>query len=391
MRKVDTAERRARLGKRQGLAIPVDDAVSAARSVLALHSSDPTTVFFSTWARVPEFEVGDLEMALYEDRSLLRLLGMRRTLWVVDRETATLVNNSSTRTIAERERRRTARLLERAGVTDDGAAWLDDVMPVVLGEIRQAGELLTRDLTSRLDGLDERIEVYSETGKLQGSFGLTSRAVLQLSFESRVIRTRPAGTWVSGQYRWADMASWLGGPIAEMRVDTASASLVTRWLHVFGPASEADLKWWTGWNLGQVRRALEDVGAVEVEIDTGVGFVLADDEEPVDEPAPWVALLPSLDPTPMGWKQRDWYMGGHAGLLFDRNGNAGPTVWVNGRVVGGWAQRRDGSVIFEVFDDVGREATDAIALRAARLEAWLGDTVVTPRFRSPHDKRLVAG
>ena len=36
----------------------------------------------------------------------------------------------------------------------------------------------------------------------------------------------------------------------------------------------------------------------------------------------------------MGWKERDWFLGEHAEPLFDRNGNAGPTVWRDGRVVG---------------------------------------------------------
>ena len=344
----------------------------------------------SALARVPGLAVGDLESALYEERSLFRIYGMRRTLWVVDRATVPLIHNSSTRTIGQQERRRTASLLERGGVTDDGAAWLDAVMPTVLDKIREGGETLTRDLTSQLDGLDGQVEIYSNEGKLQGTFGLASRAILQLSMESRVIRTRPAGTWISGQYRWAETSHWLGSPIDEMSVEEASTGLVTRWLRAFGPATEIDLKWWTGWNLSQVRRALKGVSAVEVELDDGIGYLLPDDLDAVAEVEPWVALLPSLDPTPMGWKEREWYLGQHGDALFDRNGNAGPTVWADGRVVGGWAQRKDGTIAHEIFDDVGSEAANDIAMRAGELEEWLDGTVVTPRFRSPHDKELTS-
>lgn len=373
---------------RHRLAAPADDVVDAARSVVALHSSDPVTVFISEWARVPGFRVEDLEDALYIDRSLARVYGMRRTLWVVDRGTVALVHNSSTRAIGERERKRTSNLLERGGVTDDGAAWLDQVMPAVLDRIRDEGEILTRDLTRQLDGLDQRVEIYSKAGRLQGTIGLASRAILQLSMESRVIRARPAGTWVSGQYRWAELSHWLGEPIEEMSVDEASADLVTRWLRSFGPATETDLKWWTGWTVSQVRKAIVRAGALEVDLGADIGYVLADDIDPVDDPGPWVALLPSLDPTPMGWKDRDWYLGGYGDVLFDRNGNAGPTVWVDGRVVGGWSQRRDGEVVYEVFEDVGTEALTAVEETAGRLRDWMGGTVVTPRFRSPHDKLL---
>lgn len=142
--------------------------------MVALHSSDPATVFLSIQARVPGFTPTDLEQALYEDRSLVRILGMRRTMWVVAR----------------------------------------DLAPVL---------------------------------------------------------------------------------------------------------------------------------AVEVTLANGPGYLLGEDIEHVAPPGPWVALLPSLDPTTMGWKERGWYLGDHYPVLFDRNGNAGPTV--GGRARRGWLgaaqERRD--------------------------------------------------
>ena len=59
-------------------------------------------------------------------------------------------------------------------------------------------------------------------------------------------------------------------------------------------------------------------------------------------------------------------------------------------MVGGWAQRKDGEVVYELMEDVGREGTAAVEDEAGRLQKWLGDTTVTPRFRSPHDKSLSA-
>ena len=78
---------------------------------------------------------------------------------------------------------------------------------------------------------------------------------------------------------------------------------------------------------------------------------------------------------------------------FDRSGNIGPTVWSDGRVVGGWAVRAGtakgtSAVVFELFDDVGAEAAAAITQRAADLEAWLAGVTVTPRFPTPIDRQL---
>ncbi len=118
--------------------------------------------------------------------------------------------------------------------------------------------------------------------------------------------------------------------------------------------------------------------------------MLAGDEAPVGEVEPWAALLPGLDPAPMGWKERDWYLGEHRAELFDRNGNVGPTVWWEGRIVGGWAQRPDGELVVRMLEDAGDDARRAIDEEAARLRSALGDLRVTPRFRTPLERALVA-
>ena len=116
-----------------------------------------------------------------------------------------------------------------------------------------------------------------------------------------------------------------------MARDEACAVLLRRWLWSFGPATTTDVRWWTGWTARLAASTLEAIGTVEVALDDGTGWVLDDDLEPAPACEPWVALLPSLDATVMGWKEREFYLGPHAPDLFDRNGNAGPTVWTDGR------------------------------------------------------------
>ena len=74
--------------------------------------------------------------------------------------------------------------------------------------------------------------------------------------------------------------------------------------------------------------------------------------------------------------------------LFDTAGNAGPTVWWSGRVVGGWAVRSDGEVAYRLLEDVGRDASAAIEAEASRLTDWLGQTGVVPRFGTPLAREL---
>jgi hypothetical protein len=170
----------------------------------------------------------------------------------------------------------------------------------------------------------------------------------------------------------------------------AAARLLRRWLAAFGPGTLADMKWWTGWTTGLVKRALAQLDTADVKLAGGTpALLLAEDAEPVAAPAPWVALLPALDPAPMGWQERAWYLGEHRTACFDRSGNIGPTVWCDGRIVGGWAQRKQtGEVVVRRLEDVGADAQAAIAQEAARLQDWIGDVRVTPRFRTPLEREL---
>jgi hypothetical protein len=159
------------------------------------------------------------------------------------------------------------------------------------------------------------------------------------------------------------------------------------WLERFGCSTFGDLKWWTGWTATQLRRALEPLEVVEVDLHGSLGLVGSDLQ--IDEAGePWVALLPSLDPTPMGWKQRDWYRGDHQPHLFDRSGNIGPTVWVDGRIVGGWGQRPDGEIVIEYLEDVGADYQHLAAAEAARLRELIHPIAVKPSFPRPLQKRV---
>jgi hypothetical protein len=362
----------------------------ATRGVLALHATDPASVFLSARARVESCKVADVERALYEERTLVRLLAMRRTLFVVPVEIVPVVLAAASKAVAARERRKTVQLLEQAGISTSADRWLKRAEKATLAALDARGEAVASELSADVPALRERIH-YGAGKKWEGYFTVGTRTLTVLSAEGRIVRARPRGSWISNQYRWTPMARWLPGDVEELPTANAQAELARFWLAAFGPATVGDLKWWTGWTVADTKRALAAVGAVEVELDGGAtGLVLPDDLEPVAEPEPWVALLPALDPTVMGWTEREWYLGEHRAAVFDTAGNAGPTVWCNGRIVGAWAIRDDGEVVHRIFDDVGGEATAAVEAEAARLATWFGTTRVIPKFRTPVERELTA-
>ena len=390
VRRMSADERRARLAVRHRLApsARTDDPVAIAEGMVALHATDPSTVFLSTAARMATPSVEPLERALYDDRQLVRTLCMRRTMFVLPVPMVPVVQAACTDALVAGERRRTMAMLEQNGVADaDGH--LRALEAATVAAIEEHGEITGAELSKLVPGLRQQLLVGKGT-KWEGMIGLTTRVLFLLSTEQRIVRGRPRGGWTSSQYRWSPMSSWLPGTVTAPSADEARIELSRQWLRAFGPATVADLKWWSGLTLGQVRKAVGALDVEEVDLDGVPGVVLADDVAPTPRPEPWVALLPSLDPTTMGWHQRGWYLDEHGKTLFDTNGNAGPTIWCDGRVVGGWAQRKTGEVVFRLLDDIGGDARAAIETEAARLTAWLGDVRVTPRFPTPLQKQLAA-
>ena len=383
------AERRARLARRHLLAAPAraQTAAEVAAAMIALHGTDPASVYLATWARSADGHraIGHaaVERALYQDGELLRMLGMRRTMFVVPAGLAPVVQAACTDQVAARMRKGLVRDLATAGVADAGR-WLDEVGDATVEALTARGAATGAELARDEPRLRTQL-VYAEGKSYGGTASITSRVLMLLSAERRIARGRPRGGWTSSQYEWVPADPWPACSAADARAD-----LARHWLLAFGPAPVSDLQWWAGWTAGQTREALGQLATAEVDIDGGTGVVLASDQDPVPATQPWAALLPALDPTPMGWRERAWFLGDHAAALFDRSGNIGPTAWWDGRIVGGWAQRPDGEIVFRLLEDPGAAAAAAIGAEAESLQAWLGPTRVTPRFRTPLERDLSA-
>ena len=390
---ISVAERRARVGRRHRLAAEAraGDLVEAAAGVVALHGTDAASVFLAALARTKVGDIEAVERALYEDRSLLRVLAMRRTMFVAPVEIASLLLAACSRDVAASERAKAVALVEAAGHGGgDSAAWFAEAERAAVAALRIHGEATAPELA----GEDPHLSAIFELGvgtKYAAKQKVVSRVLNVLGAEGRAIRTRPRGSWISTQFRWAALEEWQPAATADLDVDASRVELARLWLAAFGPARIDDLRWWTGWTLGATRKALAALEIVEVELDEGPGIVLGDDLAPEAAVEPWCALLPALDPTTMGWKAREWYLADRGPRLFDRNGNAGPTVWVDGRVAGAWAQAPDGEIRIALLEDIGADVRAAIDAAAADLAERIGDARLAPRARgrSPLEQELL--
>jgi len=388
VRHVDDDERRARLGTRHALAAPVADTLAATRAMTCLHATEPASVHLAAWARSGA-SISEVDDALYVDRSIVKQLAMRRTVFVFPRDLLPAVWGSASARVADQQLRRMAKEMETTGIADDGLAWAEEHLGLVRRMIEQDGPLTTAQVRAALPALDARVS--RGKGRYQAEVAVAGSVIVTLAASGVVVRGQNDGGWKISRPRWTSVAAWLGEAPDPLPTGEGYAALVTAWLRSFGPGTEADLVWWLGSTKTVVRQALSDVGAVSVSLDGGgTGYLLPDDLATVADPGPWAALLPSLDPTTMGWKDRAFHLGDHVDKVFDSNGNGGPTAWWNGRIVGVWCQQPDGQVDVVLAEDVPKAAARAFDAKAEELTAWLDGDVVRSIYLSPLARQHLA-
>jgi Winged helix DNA-binding domain len=386
VRKFGVRERRNRLARRHFLTPVGTPPISTViAELVGLHATDPATPYLSLWARSASFSTGDLDSALYRQRSAVKQLAMRRTLWLVNAADTGLIQAAASDRVAANESRRLAGDVRKAGVASDGERWLDLACAAVLRHLAENGPASSTELRGALPELAGTYDP-APGKRWGGEVPIAPRVLTVLSARGHIVRGPNDGTWTTSRPRWAIAADWLDELHRPTSASAAQAELTRRWLRTFGPATVEDVKWWFGTTLTAARKALADIGAVQVDLAGRLGYALPDDLETEPDMEPWCALLPGLDVTTMGWSERDWYLGPHRLQVFDRNGNAGPTAWWNGRVVGGWCQDGDARVQLQLLEDPGRDARRALQRRADELTEWLDGVRVSPRFPSPLSK-----
>ncbi|MGH3438646.1 MAG: winged helix DNA-binding domain-containing protein [Sciscionella sp.] len=363
------------------------------RALVALHATDPASVYLSVLARSSAATLTDVANALYERRSLVRWLAMRRTLFVFDRDDVPLVHAAIGATLARTLRIQLINRLNRVGtdppITEDVSSWLADVGDTAVNALRRRGTATGAQLSAAEPRLRTRIRPRATSESPQN---LTTSLLTVLGAESRIVRGDPTGAWTTRLHRWEPIERCWPDGLPFMDEDDARQALARRWLERFGPATVEDLRWWTGWTKTATRQSLAGLAIDDVDLHGRPGITLSDAGLSGREDAPPVAaLLPALDPTPMGWKHRDWFFDIDPRQVFDRAGNIGPTVWWDGRIVGSWAVTQTGEIRTALLTDHGTDAANAVRTTADTLQSRLVGTVVTPAVRTPLERDIANG
>ncbi len=343
---------------KQHLAEDIDgDVVQTAWDVGGLHATGATVPYLSLRARSSSFAKEHLEEALYVKRSLGKVLCMRNTLFILPKELLPVAYQA---TLKQREAH-LALYLRHYGISRRDYAHL---AALILGLLASGPETAT--------------EIKRELGGAPA----TKVALNMMPNDWQLIRTRPRGTWRSNLYEYASFVLWFPDvDLNSIGPEEAKVQLVSHYLAAFGPAKEEEIAWWSGFSKGEAKTAVEALGeeVATIEIsDLGGDFLIpAAEIEPLERSKPRgrrLFLLPSLDPYIMGYKDRERFLAPeHYSKVFDRAGNALPTIWAEGRVVGVWQGKRPlASLTLLLFQDIDAQYLREIEAEAHRWGKFLG-------------------
>ena len=175
----------------------------------------PGVRVLSALARRPAMPQQEMTTALYDDRALVRMLGMRRTMFVVPTTFVPVVQHSSSDAVAARLRTRLVKELS-AVVDGDAERWLADVEDAVVELLRSDGPALAAELSKAEPRLRTQLMFGPADKAYGGPQAITSRVLNLLSAQSRIIRGRPTNGWAGSRYRWEVVESWLPDGLPRM-------------------------------------------------------------------------------------------------------------------------------------------------------------------------------
>jgi hypothetical protein len=318
------------------------------------------TPYLSLLARYAGFRTQDLDEALYQDRHLIRIQAMRRSVFLVPRPSLAVV----LRATGEVKARALDRFLRQAGVSPQAY----------------------REVAGRIEGLLEKQCLTSAAIKkslsplspqvLEGFAWILSR----MTAEGRIVRGPRRGGWKSTLFEYTSMANWLPElDLAALDPETARVELARLYFGAYGPATAADFIWWSGLSRPEVERALAGLGPalVPLEVRDLPGEYLLPVEElerlrrTPAEPMSGVCLLPVWDAYLMAYLQRSRYLDtAWYDRVYDASGNGTMTVMAGGRVSGVWDMEAEGkrlTVKVAPFAPVGQEIWSMLRVAAQRL------------------------
>ena len=295
---------------------------------IGLHSTDYLTPYLSLRARVKDFDPKRLFDDLNHPLNAIRMRAFRGTLFVIHRDNITTISAASKIFLAPIIKNFKNFLVKNG---KDAEA----IEKAVVELISNKNELTVNELKKELpdDMIGENFTYALRYLEFKGVLVRTNHRYIT----DRVIRYGLRDEWF---------------PMIKMNETSAEESLkilVLNYIKKFGPVCVDDLSWWLSLTKTATKNLLAELSGHLSPIDfDGQNYFLEKNDyekfetiEADDIRPPEVLFLPYEDHFTKAYKIRDWFLADNITPLVSKKGpiflgQIFPTIWLNGRVIGGW-------------------------------------------------------
>lgn len=309
------------------------------------------------------FKKEDLETELYIKKTMGRIRGMRRTLFIQTKNLIPIVH-AATFKLSEKS---FEKYMEYHGIT-----WKDyqevskSIIKILKGKELSASEI-RKDLNSELN--------IPAIIQLMCNYGL-------------LIRGRPIKDWKDRRNNYVLFSEYFPKvDLASLNEKDAIKQLVQRYIKSYGPVTESDISWWSGLTKTKIREALKAIESTlkKIKISSLKGqfilnnFDLRQLEGNIYSNKPNIILLPELDPYAMGYKERERYINSdNYNKVFDRSGNITATILLDGCIIGVWdtEQKPEKLVKLHLFYPIEEDLRKKIYSKAQELGKFIFESKV---------------
>lgn len=340
-----------------------DDIIQITEDLCGLHSTNLTSSYLSLFVRMVNFKKEDLETELYIKKTMGRIRGMRRTLFIQTKNLIPIVH-AATFKLSEKS---FEKYMEYHGIT-----WKDyqevskSIIKILKGKELSASEI-RKDLNSELN--------IPAIIQLMCNYGL-------------LIRGRPIKDWKDRRNNYVLFSEYFPKvDLASLNEKDAIKQLVQRYIKSYGPVTESDISWWSGLTKTKIREALKAIESTlkKIKISSLKGqfilnnFDLRQLEGNIYSNKPNIILLPELDPYAMGYKERERYINSdNYNKVFDRSGNITATILLDGCIIGVWdtEQKPEKLVKLHLFYPIEEDLRKKIYSKAQELGKFIFESKV---------------
>lgn len=345
-----------------------------ASAMIGIHAARLQSPVMSMAARVEGANASELAHRLNRSRELIKLRCMRGTLHIAPLDLAPILH------VATRKRRLSVcRSLGRSFAVAPGAeaAVGEAMLSSLHGRLLTSGEIV-----EEVDGLATR-----RTGLMHAQRLPYLRYLIKTLWESgELYICNPAADWTKEARVYGLLSDGYPGlDLHGVDAGEATAALLSAYFRRYGPASAADAAWWSGLGEARVRSFLADndrwLVAVRVEGLNAPCYLDAEDRDALHDLRPGEANVEFLayeDNLLKGYKESRlrFLAEKHYNRIFNRIGEALPTILIDGRIAGVWQfDKKARGIAYNVFGSHDRRTTELIESRRRRLEDLLSTVV----------------